>query len=83
MQVQKDGTKTLRGNGGSLKKKGLCIGKVDEPKRILDRAALNERVKGNWAKQMDHKLDMVLQRTILPPVHTETYFIPNSAPSLG
>lgn len=68
---------------GKFKKKGLCIGMVDEPKRILDRAALNERVKGNWAKQMDHKLDMVLQRTILPPVHAGTYFIRNSAPSLG
>lgn len=33
---------------------------VDEPKRILDRVALNEQVKGNWGKQMDHKLDMVL-----------------------
>lgn len=26
MQVQKDGTKTLRGNGGSLKKKACVLG---------------------------------------------------------
>lgn len=74
MQVQKDGAKTVSGNGVSFKKKGSCIGMVDEPNRILDIAGLNEQENGNYAKtngsQIRHKL--VLQRTIPLPVHTET-----------
>lgn len=45
------------------------LGLVDEPNRILARADLNERVKGNWAKTHGSQIDMALQRTIPPPVH--------------